>query len=281
MSKNYTMALISALVTAVLGIIGDQVLKLDSANTFLVLATGTVVSVALGLIEHRLKSDQRALRTAITSEMGEKLALFRMLDSIDDEDLRSEILTLARRLSAGEVPSHIAAIRTPVLYERAKRSIYASNVGLTRARLYRWDQLARFRRIVEVSARRSKEGVELTRTFFLSRQEFLTSDGHWDERCYRILSAQADAGIEVRIVWVEDLELDNLPPHRKLVRDLTIFDGSEAVDTTGVQVIYRYPSERLRDFLDIQKEQLKYSDSFDFYKGVKLANEADFATPKG
>jgi hypothetical protein len=51
--------------------------------------------------------------------------------------------------------------------------------------------------------------------------------------------AQVDANIDVRIVWAEDLEMDNLPPHRKLVRDLTIFDGQEAVDTTGVQVIYR------------------------------------------
>lgn len=208
--------------------------------------------------------------------MAEKLDLIRMIDDIDDPQLRSEVALLARRLSIGEVPSHIAAIRTPMLYERAKFTVYASNVSLTRELLYRWDSLARFRRIVEVSERRSAEGVSFTRTFFLSRRQIITPDGRWDARSYKTLTAQAEAGIDVRIVWAEDLELDNLPPHRKLVRDLTIFDNLEAVDTTGVQVIYRHPSDRLREFLDIEKEQLKYSEPFRRFTGVGLAEAEEF-----
>jgi hypothetical protein len=69
-----------------------------------------------------------------------------------------------------------------MLYETAKSSVYASNVSLTRQILYRWDELARFRRIVEVSARRSREGFSFARTFFLSRQQVILPDGRWDAR---------------------------------------------------------------------------------------------------
>lgn len=259
------MSIISFTVTAVLTLISGQVLRLERASTFLVFATGSVISLALGLIEQRLNLHQSQLRTAITDELAEKMELLSMLDKIDDKDLRTEVLLLARRLSVGEVPSHISAIRTPVLYERAKATVYASNVSLTKDLLYRWDSLARFRGIVEMSARRSTDGVKFIRTFFLSRETIFDGDGKWDQRSYDILCAQMAAGIDVRIIWKEDLELDNLPPHRKLIRDLTIFDDTEAVDTTGVQVIYRFPSDRLQDFLDIQKEQLKYSERFESY----------------
>jgi hypothetical protein len=275
--RSYMMSIVSITATVILTLISDYVINLDNAGTFLVLSTGSVVTLALGLIEQRLNSDQRQLRTEITAELAEKLDLFRMVDEIDDPDLRSEVFLLARRLSVGEVPSHISAIRTPVLYERAKATVYASNVSLTKEMLYRWDELARFRGIVEVSARRRREGVQFTRTFFLSRRAILDQDGEWDAQSFRVLSKQVAAGIEVRIVWAEDLELDNLPPHRKLVRDLTIFDDAEAVDTTGVQVIYRRPSDRLQDFLDIRKEQLKYSESFERYVGVELAQNSVIA----
>ncbi|AEV82933.1 hypothetical protein ACWT_1914 [Actinoplanes sp. SE50] len=275
--RNYAMSLISASVTVVIGLLSDIVFKLSNNETFIVVSTGAVVSLAVALIEQRMNSDQKEFRAHITAEMAEKLDLFRMIDEIDDPQLRAEVFLLARRLSIGEVPSHIAAIRTPMLYDRARSTVYASNVSLTRPMLYRWDSLARFRRIVEVSGRRSAEGVTFTRTFFLSRRQIIAPDGRWDERSWRTLRAQTEAGIAVRIVWAEDLELDNLPPHRKLVRDLTIFDSLEAVDTTGVQVIYRHPSDRLREFLDIEKEQLKYSESFDRYTGVELVDLEELA----
>jgi hypothetical protein len=175
--KNYIMSLLSIAATATLGFISDIVLNLAKSDTFIVVSTGALVTLALALIELRLNNDQRELRASITEEMGEKLDLFRMIDQIDDMQLRAEVFLLARRLSIGEVPSHISAIRTPVLYDRARETAYASNVSLTRPMLYRWDSLARFRRIVEVSARRSKEGVTFTRTFFLSRATIIAPDG--------------------------------------------------------------------------------------------------------
>src|SRR5262245_19556074 len=111
--RTYVMVLISAAVTVSLGLISDLVLNMSAANTFLVVSTGGIVSLALGLIEQRLNSDQRELRESVTAELAEKLDLLRMIDAIDEADLRAEVFLLARRLSIGEVPSHIAAIRTP------------------------------------------------------------------------------------------------------------------------------------------------------------------------
>jgi hypothetical protein len=82
--RSYVMSLISGAATVALGLVSDLVLKLSAANTFLVVSTGGIVSLALGPIEQRLNSDQREFRDSITSELGEKLDLFRMVDEIDD-----------------------------------------------------------------------------------------------------------------------------------------------------------------------------------------------------
>lgn len=274
--RNYLMSIISVTLTVILGLVSDNVLHLSSANTYLVLSTGAVISLALGLIEQRLNSHQRQIKELITGEMAERLNLLQMVDRIDDAGLKEEVFTLARRLSVGEIPFHIATVRVPELYERAAKTIYASNVSLTREKLYRWDELARFRRIIETSARRSAEGVKISRTFFLTREQVRLPDGRWEQRSHQVLTAQVAAKIDVRIVWSEDLDVDNLPPHRRLVRDMTIFDDLEAVDTTGVQVIYRHPSDRLREFIDIAHEQLKYSESFDRYVDAQVAPVSEF-----
>jgi hypothetical protein len=97
--KNYIMSLLSIAATATLGFISDIVLNLAKSDTFIVVSTGALVTLALALIELRLNNDQRELRASITEEMGEKLDLFRMIDQIDDMQLRAEVFLLARRLS--------------------------------------------------------------------------------------------------------------------------------------------------------------------------------------
>lgn len=260
--KNYSLALVSFLATAALTLIGNNFIKTTAVETYLIFATGTSVSLALALIEQQMATDQHDLRAGITAELSQKLDLYRMVSEISDTRLKNEVYSLARGLSSGVIPPFIATGRVPMLYETAQREVYASNASLTKHRLYQWADTSRYRGIVETSERRSKLGVSFARTFFLCRGEVINSDGEWDAHSLEVLTRQVAAGIKVRIIWEEDLEYDNLSPHHRLDRNFTIFDGEEAVDTRDVQTIYIKPSDRLHEFLEIQKEQIKYSELF-------------------
>lgn len=263
--EKHAMALLSFLATLVLTVVGTYVVKLDSKEKFVVFSVGASISLALGLIENKLREVRGEIRKTVTGELRERLQLYRLLDDIDDADLRTEVHILARGLSSGQIPPHIAAIRIPMLYETAQKTVYASNVSLTAEQLYQWDENPRFRSIVETSRRRQADGVKFTRTFVLTRSAVLETDGLLEPRSSRILKAQSDAGVRVRIIWQEHLDRDAIRPARRLDRNFTIFDDLEAVDTTTFQVIYRPPSEKLHEFLALKSEQLKYSDALDGY----------------
>jgi hypothetical protein len=261
-SNKALFPIISFFATVVLTLIASVLLKLDDKDSFVVFATGTSVSVALTLIEQRLQTDIKEAQQHIVEELRRAMELYRLCAEINDAQLEGEITSLAKRLSAGEVPSHIAAVRIPVLYERAERRVYASNVSRTVDDLTRWATSARFRSIIEVSRRRRSSGVKFVRTFLLTRVQVIDPGGVWNSDCTSILEEQAEAGIEVRIIWLEDLQTDTVTPTRRLDRNFTIFDDTEVVETTDVQVIYRLPSKRLQEIIDLSTEQLKYSVSF-------------------
>ncbi len=255
------MSLLGFLATVSLTLISIYIVHLGNQGSFVVFATGTVVSVGLGLIEERLNSGLREVEDNVKSVLVDKLELYGMMERIDDEDLRREVIALARSLSVGEVPSHIAATRVPKLYARAQRTIYASNYSPTRDRLYQWEKNPRLRGIVETSRVLVSRGVVVARTFILRRSEIATGEGTWDEWSLKILELQRNAGIEVRVIWAEDLERDHLVPRLSLIRNFTVFDNTEALETTDSQVVYRAPSEKVQEFVRMQEEQLKYSES--------------------
>ncbi len=261
--RDYTIAIVTFLVTGALTCVSIFLVDLEAAGSFLVFSTGATISLAMALIEQRLRNNERHLRSAINEELHESLELCRLVDSLGDPALREAVYSLARCLSAGEVPPHIAAVRMPTLYEQAQ-TVYASNVSLTVEKLRLWEENPRFRGIVETSRRRTAEdGARFWRTFVLSRS--MLDGARLDARCGPPLMRQIEAQIEIRVIWLEDMESDDIAPRQKLVRNFTIFDEIEAVDTTDVQVIYRLPSTRVQDFLAIRAEQLKYSEPIEPY----------------
>ena len=276
------MALVSFVASLVLVLLSVYVAKLSDMGIFIVGSTGASVTLGLALIEQRLAEGARDVRRIISEELSDKLDLIRAIDQITDSRLQAEVYALARALSAGTIPPHIAALRIPAMYESAAHEVYASNVSLTAEKLYQWIESPRFRGIVETSKRRGaprskRPGhgpprVKFSRTFVLRRSEVFLDTGEMEARCWEALRAQRDAHITVRIIWIEDLESDTIRPTRPLVRNFTIFDGAEAVDTTDVQRMYRLPSDKLQEFLDTQTEQIKYGESVDRYlKGTPPA----------
>jgi hypothetical protein len=258
--KEHLMSLVGFLATVCLTLISIYVAHLGTQGSFVVFATGTVVSVGLGMIEERLNSGLREMESNVKAVLVQRLELYRIMEQIDDEELRTEVLALARSLGGGEIPAYIAATRVPKLYARAQKSIYASNYSPTRDRLYQWETSPRLKGIVETSRVLATRGVKVTRTFILRRSELMTGGGVWDERSLRVLQRQREVGIEVRIIWAEDLERDHLAPRLNLIRNFTLFDGIEALETTDSQVVYRRPSDRVLEFVRLQEEQFKYSE---------------------
>jgi hypothetical protein len=260
--KQHLMTLIGFSVTVVLTLISIYIVHLSNQGSFVVFSTGTVASVALGLIEERLDGLSKELTNDLEKMLEGKLDLYRLMAEIDDKELRNEVVILARTLGVGEVPAYIAAPRVPKLYSGAQKWIYASNYSPVRERLLQWEANPRLRSIVDMSRSLTSRGVKVTRTFIL-RRDVVFPDGKIDGDCRRVLERQRSCGIEVRIIWVEDLEADRLVPRSGLMRNFTIFDGVEAIETTDSQLGYRYPSQKIAEFTRVRDEQLKYSDSLE------------------
>jgi len=259
--NKVTYPLLSFLATVLLTVLAIP-LGLDANTSYSVFATGTSIALALALLEQRFRTDFGRARREIAQQLRNKLELYRLLDEIEDDDLKANVLTLARQLGSGELPPHISAVRIPLLYERNWHRIYASYVSPTAEGLCKWMTVPRFRELLELNRRRIRDGVKITRTFVLSRSQIIGDNGRWHPLPVEVLRSQVDAGIEVRVIWLEDLRLDSVAPTRRLDRNFTIFDDQEGVDTTDVQQIYRHPSKRLKELVDVRTEQIKYSEKF-------------------
>ena len=262
MNPRIILPIISCFATVILTLIATYYVKLDKQGAFIIFATGTSITLGITLIEQKIYSELSSIKEWTVKELKKIHELYKTIEEIDDEMLKGEVFSLAKSLCSGEVPAHITTVRVPSLYLNAKKSIYASNMSLKKEDLLRWSSNARFKQILETSRIKYQEGLILTRTFILSRSEVIKEGGAWDDQCKEILQTQVDAGIEIRVIWIEDLHSDNILPIQRIDRNFTIFDDTEAIDATNSQVIFRLPSRRVYDFIKMQQEQLKYSHKF-------------------
>lgn len=253
------LAIVSFAATLALTLIATFIVNLEKAGAFIIFSTGTSITLGVTLIEQRIFTELGNTKKWFTAELEKIFDIYKTIEEIDDELLKNEVYSLAKSIKAGEIPAHISTTRVPFLYEHAKISIYASNISLKKDELIRWSTNPRFKQILETSRLKSKQGVKLTRTFILSTAEVRKANGELDKQCQSILSMHANAGIEVRIIWIEELKNDNILPIHRIDRNFTIFDSVEAIDATNSQIIFRLPSKRVDDFIKMQQEQIKYS----------------------
>lgn len=246
-----------------LTLVSVYVVKATNELSFVVFATGATLTVALALMEEKLSLSLKQLEFNVKEDLARKLELYALLERIDDKELIGEVLNLARSLAVGEIPNYIASTRMPQLYTRSREYIYASNYSPTIEKLARWEENPRLRAIVESSRKIKTKGVKLTRTFILRRSEVFDDASKWKTEALRVLRRQLNAGIDVRIIWLDDLKRENLPPRLPLDRNFTIFDGVEVLETTSSQTLFRFPSVKVQEFLKVREEQLKYADSFE------------------
>jgi hypothetical protein len=168
--REYTLALVSLVVTLVLTLIAEYVLQLTPEGTYLTFATGALITLAVTLLEKNLE-------TKIKEELGERLELYHMVTNIDVPELQYEVSKLAKALSTGEIPSHIASIRSMRLLQEVKLSIHASDYSETKDTIYRWEG-SRLRTWYRLNLEAIERGVNIERIFILPRSETIV-DGVW------------------------------------------------------------------------------------------------------
>jgi hypothetical protein len=253
LAREYVMAIISFIATLALTLVAE-LLKFSHETTYIVFALGATITLTATLLE-------KELETKLKDDVSRTLDLYRQTKEIEDGELQSEVFKLAKSLSQGEVPPYIAAIRSTKLFDRAKKSVYAADYSPQPKDILHWEN-SRLATWYKSGVNAVARGVSLERVFIIKKCEAL-DNGKWDKDYLRILQRQFKDGIKVRILWMEEVTSGDVKPQRDVLRNLVIFDEVEVLITTQEPRIFRLPSEKVREYIEVFEEQKKYSRSFE------------------
>ena len=258
--REYALAMVGFIATLILTLIAEFVLKLSDEGTYLTFAMGAFVTLAITLLEKNLEKRVGEAESAIEGEISQKLELYKLLASIDDPRLQSQVIQLAKELSKGEIPHHITALRSRELLASVQTTLWASEYAKTSEGVYEFEDNTRRKTWYDGALQALRRGVVVEQIFILQKSSVI-NDGQWDQRALRILKEIASAGIAIRVLWLE--ELGGRPPLKNLVQDFAIFDGKEVVveESRYSTRTYRAPSERVQEYQEIFEEQRKFSQS--------------------
>jgi hypothetical protein len=260
--REYTLGIISLIVTLILTLIGEYVIKLSDEGTYITFAVGATITLAVTLLKYEQQKVNDILREDIRREFRGKLELYDLYESIDDQDLQSKVSELARNLSKGEIPPYIAAVRSREILPKVKKMLQGSDYSTTLEGIYKWRDEPR--RITWLSGNKEAlaRGVIIERIFVLSRS-LVMPNRKWDKKVFDILKEQHQAGIKVKVLWIEDITT-RYPPTRNLEQNFAIYDGKEILVEEGRATrMYKIPSEKVHEYIDIFAEQRKFSHNFD------------------
>lgn len=253
LTRDYMMATISFAATLLLTLTAE-LLNLGQDISYLIFAIGTMLTLATTLLEKQVENH-------LEDKMSRNLNLYRLTKEIDDDELQSEVFKFVKSMSQGEIPPYISAIRSTKLFERAKKTVHAADYNPTARDILRWEG-SRLATWYKSGVDAVKRGVVVERIFILKREEAL-KDGKWDKDILRILQRQSNDGIKVRVLWIEEVTMGDVHPQRDVLRNIVTFDDMEVLITTHEPQIFRLPSDRVREFIDVFEEQKKFSRTLD------------------
>ncbi|WP_124820203.1 hypothetical protein [Micromonospora ureilytica] len=246
------------MVTLVVTLIGEFVLKLTDEGTYFVFVCGAMATVVVALLQIEIDKKVDSSLAALRSEMVWKSALYEHLEKVDDVDLRKDIYELVEQIGKGKIPPHITATRSRSLLSKVSRSMKTSYYAPDVNRMREWRSHSRQRTYFEGNISAVSRGVRIERTFLIRRADAMPQ-GKWDDEIEAILKEQIECGIEVRVLWLEDLEIRG--PRFDVEQEFAIFDDREVmiVSPRYGNSLYRLPSERVAEYKEVFGEQLKYT----------------------
>jgi hypothetical protein len=254
-------------VTIAFSFISDFLLGLPREFTWLTFFVGSMVTVAVTLLEMRLTDTASAL----SIEMGRKLEIYHLLERLDKNNaLRSrashivnkcvvELQNLTKgilRLDCDEFYSYITA-KMNGMTPGAK--VFAIHIALEPSDMYIWDDIPGIANYYEANIAAKKRDVEITRVFVL-KKDMVIQPETWqvlNHRIVNIMRQQHDDELTIRVAW------DNELSATLLLEEFMIFSGKDGKE---IQVNAPRPNDRyynlvlLHDPSDIQSYETRYAE---------------------
>lgn len=200
-------------------------------GNLLTLPTEVVVSASIGIA---VAAYIWALKWELKREFEDKLEIYTLLEKIEDEDLHKRGLMAIERckvelenlskgvlqLESGQLFRYLIQVSNSARYH-----IRTTHVGLDE-KYIEILQTAGESQWHQHNAELVRKGIRFERFFILKRNDTVIDESNrLRKKIKEILEEQQNNGIEVRIVWQE--ELDN----EELVQDFVIFDDDLALVT--------------------------------------------------
>lgn len=225
--QNHITTIVGTLATVVLSLISDFVLKLPTEVTWLTFSIGAIITITITLLEQRLLDIN-------SEEINRKLEIYRLLDSIEDDELlkRGHAAVEQCRTELDNLSKSILRIDTPDLFQylihtshTTKRFILGTHIGFDDLHINANDdfsfesQTTGEQQWYERKIELIKQGVQFERVYILPRSK-ATDDGlgNLKQGIRKHLEKQQNDGVKISVVWQEDIDKP------ELVQDISIFD---------------------------------------------------------
>jgi hypothetical protein len=202
--REYTaeiLALCINIITAIVVVVVDKFSPISNEIQFIVV----VVVVSITAVFVVFKKD-------IIEKVNERIDLYRLFDNIDDKDLREKgveslnvVRTKLEELSRGLLVGQSSEL-TSFLSEKvanAKKEVKATLVVETPESLQRWTNPPASN-YYAINKKIVKEGKKFQRIFIIKKATFLRN-GTIDEKAAQLIIGQKKDGLDVFVVWEEDL----------------------------------------------------------------------------
>jgi hypothetical protein len=263
--REHTTALVAFIATLVLTLISEFALNLSPEGTYITFATGALISLSVAVLKTEILRD-------VKGEFKNVLSLYDTLSKVEGEGVREWVFELAKEFSRGELPPYVAAIYSRRLITEVKETLHASDYSPDSRAILDWSNKPRHKTWFLGNVEAIHRGVNVERVFVLRKHEVMSGD-QWDGQVRDILQQHHDAGVDVRVLWIEDL-IGGFA-QRNLEQNFVIYDGREVLVQDGRTTtrIYRPPSEKVGEYKIIYEEQKKYSHRWEEMSSGILAGD--------
>ena len=260
--EHYTVTLISLAATFLLEVVANFVLQLDKPFQFVVIAVGVMASLVVLAIEREVPEMFKSLLSEQIGELKKQieelkggLDLYRSLLNIDDKVLQGAVFELVRDFSKGKIPPHLAELRARTLITQVSRTIWGSDCRADAEAFIEWWSIGTGKNWYKDNLSALSRKVSIERHFLFSKRDVVRPDGAWHPGIEKLVREQASAGIDVRILWTEELKQGKMVGH-DLQKDFVILDEQEVSVSIGDETwIYRHPSNEVQEYIKIFQEQ--------------------------
>lgn len=249
--QSHITTIVGTLVTVLLSLVSDFLLKLPTEITWLTFSIGAIITITITLLEQRLLDTN-------SEEINRKLEIYRLLSNIGDDELlkRGHTAIEECRTELENLAKGVLRIESPELYQYliktsgiAKYQILGTHIGFDELHMNLNSsasnalQTSGVQQWFERKHKLMQQGIRFERIYILPRNISIDNKtGRLNPEIIKHLEKQQSDGVSISVVWQEDIDKPDL------IQDISIFDNKIALVirpawTTGYLDITVYKNE--------------------------------------